>query len=115
MGDKIGAIPSAIGGRTISLSHVGKAFRIDRDNLALWRGWYRHILRDQIGIWMVCSFIGMALPCMLSLQFIRNAPVSGNRVAAMTAEGIAAHFTTYSQFWWSITLVVSFLALRQMP
>ena len=38
---------------------------------------------------MAASFIGMALPCMLSLQFIRNATVAGDRVAAMTAEGIA--------------------------
>jgi len=31
---------------------------------------------------MMASFIGMALPCMLSLQFIRNATVAGDRVAA---------------------------------
>jgi hypothetical protein len=111
MGDKTGAIPSAIGGRTISLSHVGKVFRVNEESLGRWRGWMRHIIRDQAGMWMICSFIGMALPCMLSLQFIRNAPVSGNRVAAMTAEGIAAQFPSSGQFWWSITLLVSFLAL----
>ncbi|MBI2824785.1 MAG: Nramp family divalent metal transporter [Planctomycetia bacterium] len=111
MGDKTGAIPSAIGGRTITLSHVGKTFPVTPQNLARWRAWYRYIVRDQVGMWMVCSFIGMALPCMLSLQFIRNAPVSGNRVAALTAEGIASQFPSYAQFWWSITLVVSFLAL----
>ncbi len=111
MGDKTGAIPSAIGGRTISLSHVGKVFRVTPENLVRWRGWYRYILRDQVGVWMTCSFVGLALPCMLSLQFIRNAPVSGNRVAAMTAEGIANQLPAQAQFWWSITLIVSFLAL----
>lgn len=111
MGYQTGAIPSAIGGRAISLSHVGKVFRLTPASLARWRGWMRYIIRDQVGIWMVCCFIGLALPCMLSLQFIRNAPVSGNRVAAMTAEGIANQFPAYGQFWWSITLLVSFLAL----
>lgn len=111
MGAKTGAIPSAIGGRSISLSHVGKVFPLTPVNLERWHGWYRYILRDQFCVWMVCSFVGLALPCMLSLQFIRNVPVSGNRVAALTAEGISSQFPNYAQFWWSITLVVSFLAL----
>jgi hypothetical protein len=111
MGARTGAIPSAIGGLTISLSHAGKVFRIDSESLARWRGWYRHIVRDQVCVWMVCSFVGLALPCMLSLEFIRNAPVSGNRVAAMTAEGISSHFPAAARFWWAATLVVSFLVL----
>jgi hypothetical protein len=111
MGYQTGAIPSAIGGRNISLSHVGKVFVVDRTNLDRWRGWLRHIVRDQVGVWLPCSLIGLALPCMLSLQFLRNVPVAGNRVAALTAEGIASAFPSHAQFWWSITLVVSFLAL----
>ena len=111
MGAKTGAIPSAIGGRRIALSHVGKVFRVNPVNMVRWRGWIRYILRDQFGVWMVCSFVGLALPCMLSLEFIRNVPVSGNRVAALTADGISSHFPSYAAFWWSVTLVVSFLAL----
>src|SRR6201999_615056 len=42
MGASVGAIPSAIGGRTIGLSHVGCAFVPEGDNLARWRGWMRH-------------------------------------------------------------------------
>ncbi len=115
MGAKTGAIPSAIGGRQIALSHVGKVFRVTPENMVRWRGWFRYIVRDQAGVWMTCCFVGLALPCMLSLQFIRNVPVSGNRVAALTAEGISSHFPSQAAFWWTITLFVSFLALRPTP
>lgn len=111
MGYQTGAIPSAIGGRNISLSHVGQVFTIDESNLSRWRGWFRHAVRDQVGVWLPCSLIGLALPCMLSLQFLRNVPVAGNQVAALTAEGIASAIPGYAQFWWSIALVVSFLCL----
>ena len=35
----------------------------------------RHVRRDQLAVWMLCSVIGMALPCMLSLEFIRQQDV----------------------------------------
>jgi hypothetical protein len=110
MGAKTGAIPSAIGGHRIALSHVGKVFVVDEMTRVRWRGWFRHILRDQV-IWIVCSVIGMALPCMMSLEFIRNAPVSENRVAALTADGLAARFPSYAAFWWGTTLFVGFMVL----
>jgi len=37
----------------------------------------RHIRRDQ-AIWVLASILGMALPCMMSLEFIRNATVTGD-------------------------------------
>jgi hypothetical protein len=110
MGAQTGAIPSAIGGHRIALSHVGKVFIVDETSLARWRGWFRHIIRDQ-ALWMGCSFIGMALPCMMSLEFIRNAPVSENRVAALTADGLASRFPAYATFWWASTLFIGFLVL----
>ena len=58
---------------------------------------------------MVCCFIGMALPCMMSVEFIRNAPVSGIRVAGMTAEGIDHRYPGYGL--WLMTLLVGFLVL----
>jgi hypothetical protein len=111
MGSQTGAIPSAIGGRAIALSHVGKVFRITPENLLHWKSWRRHVYKDQIGMWMTCSFVGMALPCMMSLEFLRNAPVSGHQVAAMSAEGIAGHFPEWRALWWSVSLFVSFLVL----
>jgi hypothetical protein len=111
MGAHVGAIPSAVGGRKIYLSHVGRVFRPTEATQSRWRGWFRHILRDQLAVWMFCSFIGMALPCMLSLQFIRNAPVEGTRVAAMTADGMAEQLPEYRTLLWSATLLVGFLVL----
>jgi Mn2+/Fe2+ NRAMP family transporter len=111
MGAHVGAIPSAIGGRQITLSHVGKVFKLDQQSLARWRGWFRHILRDQIVIWMAASFIGMALPCMLSLEFIRHAPVAGDRVAAMVAEGMSDRYPSHKELLWPLTLSVGFLIL----
>jgi hypothetical protein len=111
MGAKTGAIASAFGGSSIELSHVGMVFLITPSALQRWRGWFRHIARDQIAVWMVCSFVGLALPCMLSLEFLRNMPVSDHRVAAMTAEGIAGRSPEFARFLWSMTLLVGFLTL----
>jgi hypothetical protein len=111
MGARVGAIPSAIGGLPISLSHVGEVFPLDAANLSRWKAWIRHIIRDQTMIWMTASFIGMALPCMLSLQFIRNATVAGDRVAAMTAEGIALRYPQFGGLFWTLTLLCGFLVL----
>jgi len=110
MGCRVGAIPSAIGGRTIGLSHIGCAFVPKGENLSRWHGWMRHILRDQ-GIWVFASILGMALPCMMSLEFIRNATVTGDRVAAMTAEGIADRYPSFGWIFWITTLSCGFLVL----
>ena len=111
MGARTGAIPSAIGGRSIELSHNGMAFPVTPANLERWRGWFRHIVRDQVAVWMVCCFVGLALPCMLSLEFLRNTPVSDHRVAAMIAEGMSARFPDLARVVWSLTLFISFLTL----
>jgi hypothetical protein len=111
MGAHVGAIPSAIGGRTIPLSHTGKVFLVDGDSLRRWRGWLRHVFRDQFAVWMLASFVGMALPCMLSLEFIRNTTVFEHRVAAMTAEGLASRYPDHAQVLWTLTLLCGFLIL----
>ena len=111
MGRRVGAIPSAIGGRSISLSHVGKVFRINAGSLSKWRGWMRYITADQTVIWMGACILGVLLPCMISLEFIRNAPVSGERVAAITADGIASVYPAYHGLLWSSMLLCGFLVL----
>ncbi|MGE0607892.1 MAG: Nramp family divalent metal transporter [Pirellulales bacterium] len=111
MGKHVGAIPSAVGGRQIELSHNGQVFIPNQESLPRWRGWMRHVIKDQLVVWMLASFVGMALPCMMSLEFIRNAPVKGDRVAAMTAEGIADRYPEYAAIMWPLTLLVGFLIL----
>ncbi len=110
MGCHVGAIPSACGGLTVGLSHTGKVFLPDEANRAKWSGWMQHIRRDQ-AIWITASVVGMALPCMMSLEFIRNASVVGDRVSAMSAEGIAARYPSSASLFWFLTLFCGFLVL----
>jgi len=110
MGKYVGAIPSAIGGRNISLSHTGRVFPLDTENRSRWFGWMRHIRRDQY-IWTFVQFLGMALPCMLTLEFIRNATVEGHRVGAMTAEGMADRYPDHRWLFWTLTLFCGFIIL----
>ncbi|MBO51952.1 MAG: hypothetical protein CMJ69_14385 [Planctomycetaceae bacterium] len=111
MGHHVGAIPSAIGGHKVELSHVGMVFDVDDTSRQRWKGWVRYIVRDQAGVWLGCCLLGMALPCMMSLEFIRNVPVEGNRAAAMTAVGLADHLPGYRGLVWTFMLMVSFLVL----
>ena len=104
MGARTGAIPSAIGGRTIELSHVGKVFDVTEENLSRWQGWLKVIRRDQVFLWMPGCLLGMALPAIFSYEFLRGgaANIDGNAVAAMTAEAISAR---YGSIFWFLTLL----------
>ncbi|MCP5120407.1 MAG: hypothetical protein GY953_57160 [bacterium] len=109
MGPKVGAIPSAIGGRLIKLSHTGKVFDITKENVERWKGWLRHIRRDQLMLWGPGCVLGMALPAMLSYEFVRGAEgIQGHAVAAMSAEGIAV---VHGRLFWFLTLLCGFLIM----
>jgi hypothetical protein len=69
MGERVGAIPSAVGGRKITLSHIGSVFPLTPGNLDRWKLWWRYILTDQILVWGPGCFMGMALPGLLSIEF----------------------------------------------
>jgi hypothetical protein len=109
MGSRVGAIPSAIGGRTIKLSHTGKVFAINEETLPRWRGWVRVILRDQFALWAPGCVVGMALPAVFSLEFIRGAKdIDGNAAAALTAQAIAAR---HGEIFWYATLLCGFVIM----
>ncbi len=76
-----------------------------------WHGWMRHIRPRSVGSGSSASILGMALPCMMSLEFIRNVPVTGDRVAAMTAQGIADRYPSFGSIFWFTTLACGFLVL----
>ena len=91
MGHHVGAIPSLVGGLELQLSHQGAVFDPTAPNaMPRWKRWYKHIMRDQWVIWAPACFIGLALPSMLSVEFLdRGASVPDKWVAAtMTAEGV---------------------------
>ncbi len=93
MGKHVGGIPSIVGGQSIELSHVGMVFPINPESLARWKRWVRHVSREQFWIWMPACFIGLALPSMLSVQFLpKDKPLKDSEkylAAAMTANGVA--------------------------
>jgi len=118
MGANVGAIPSAVGGHSIALSHLGKVFPITAENLARWRGWWRYILTDQVFIWGPGCVMGMALPALLSLQFASHSALAGQKLdwaqALITADGVrhAPQFSGQLAAWlWVVTVLVGMLVM----
>ncbi|MGL4462447.1 MAG: Nramp family divalent metal transporter, partial [Planctomycetia bacterium] len=109
MGGIVGAIPSMIGGKGIALSHTGAVFPMTEENLRRWRRWRSITLMDQFGVWVVGCILGMGIPALVSLQFVRGQEVSQNTVAAMTAAGVADG--TGIPFLWWVTLFCGFVVL----
>jgi hypothetical protein len=120
MGSLVGAIPSAIGGHNISLSHLGTAFPIHAENLRRWRGWWKYILSDQLLVWAPGCFMGMALPSLLSIQFAQYSDLYHQTTrldwaqAIITADGIrhAPRFSPATgDLLWMICLCVGLMVL----
>jgi hypothetical protein len=113
MGRSVGAIPSMVGGRQFKLSHVGRVFELNDETIARFRRWFRFIVRDQLVVWMPACFIGVALPSMLSVQFLPRGTQASEWVAAgMTADGLrAAVGPQWGQVFWLMTLFCGFLVL----
>jgi len=117
MGHHVGAIPSAIGGQNLELSHVGCVFEVTETSLQRWRKWYRHVMRDQLVVWLPACFIGLALPAMLSVQFLEYGTQTDEWTSAvMTAGGVQDAVTEASgaglgKFCWFMTIFCGFLVL----
>ncbi|MBP88728.1 MAG: hypothetical protein CMJ64_18780 [Planctomycetaceae bacterium] len=117
MGYHVGAIPSAIGGHNLELSHVGCVFELNEESMPRWKKWYRHVMRDQLAVWLPACFIGLALPAMLSVQFLPYGTQTDNWTSAvMTAGGVQESVTAASgaglgKFCWFMTIFCGFLVL----
>jgi hypothetical protein len=111
MGSQVGAIPSALGGRNVTLSHVGKIFPITDDNMRRWRGWWKYIITDQVFIWAPGCFVGMALPALLSMQFAKHSTITTEQMsvaqAIVTADGLrnAGFAADWAQLLWIVALL----------
>ena len=87
MGSKVGAIPSAVGGHAIKLSHVGTVFPTTEANLARWREWMRYVHADQIWVWGLFCFVGMFLNVNLATAIIpHGTDLQGLAAGAYQAE-----------------------------
>lgn len=132
MGHAVGAIPSMVAGHSLELSHVGKVFEVTPDSLVYWRGWVRHVVRDQWAVWVPACFIGVALPSMLSVEFMpRGTTADKWNVAALTAVNVGKHTAapaadvlastsglaqfasgpTWGNCFWGMTLFCGFIVL----
>lgn len=120
MGAEVGAIPSAVGGRNVTLSHLGKVFPLTAENLNRWKSWWRHIFTDQVFIWAPGCVMGMALPALLSIGFAQHSELQRETVrldwaqAVITADGMRhapGLSTGLAQALWVITLLVGLMVL----
>ena len=118
MGHHVGVIPSMVGGRNLRLSHVGCVFDATDQSLPRWRRWYRHVARDQLAVWMPACFVGLALPSMLSIEFLPPGFETEDNwtMAVMTASGVGERATQTSgpavgHLCWFATVFCGFLVL----
>jgi hypothetical protein len=113
MGSKVGAIASAFGGHEISLSHIGTIARPTADAVARFQMWWRRILRDQFGLWMWGSIIGMLLPCVLGVGYLQSNYFQNKGTGDFDAAiGMARDFgAVHGPVFMSLTLLCGFVIL----
>src|SRR6187549_517740 len=106
MGSKVGAIPSAVGGVEIKLSHVGTVFPVTGANLDRWREWLRYVHADQIWVWGLFCFLGMFLNVNLATAIIpHGTDLQGLAAGAYQAEYLRKiwrgfwFLTLFNGFW----------------
>jgi hypothetical protein len=108
MGSKVGAIPSAVGGHAIQLSHVGTVFPTTPENLSRWREWLRYVHVDQIWVWGFFCFVGMFLNVNLATAIVPP----GTDLQGLAAGAYQAEYL--SRIWpgfWFLTLFNGFWIL----
>jgi len=109
MGAKVGAIPSAIGGHEIVLSHVGKVFEINSESLRRWKEWLRYVHADQIWVWGVFCFLGMYFNVNLATYIVpHGSDMQGLGAGAYQAKYLAERVWTG---FWFVTLFNGFWIL----
>lgn len=98
MGGAVGAIPAAIGGRSVTLSRVGKVFPITAENLRRWALWWKYVQLDQVWLWALGCFVGMFLNVNLATAIIpKGTDLSAVGAGAFQAQYMAEHL--WKGFW----------------
>jgi len=100
MGGKVGAIPSALGSKQITLSHVGKTFPTTAENLSRWRTWWKYVVVDQVWLWGIGCFLGMFLNVNLATALVPE----GKKLDAMEMGVFQAEHMA-EKFWWGLLIL----------
>jgi hypothetical protein len=98
MGQCVGAIESAVGGRHTRLSPTGTVFPVTPENLERWRGWWRYVAIDQVCVWALFCGIGMFLTVNLATSVVPpGSDMEGLASGAYQAQYMATHL--WRGFW----------------
>ena len=91
MGERVGYIPAAVGGKKVNLAHSGFICASTEANVRRWRGWWRIVRADQWGVFFLGGLLGMVLPALLYVTFLpRGTEIRGLGIAAALASSIGA-------------------------
>jgi uncharacterized protein YhhL (DUF1145 family) len=108
MGAMVGAIPSAVGGHAITLSHVGTVFPTTPANMARWRQWLLYVQVDQVWVWGMFCFVGMFLNVNLATAVIPH----GTDLQGLAAGAYQAEYLSHVwKGFWFLTLFNGFWVL----
>jgi hypothetical protein len=90
MGERVGYIPAAVGGKKVQLAHTGFMFAPDEPNLRRWHGWWRIVRADQWGIFFVGGLLGMLLPALIYVAALEpGTDIRGLGIAAALASAMS--------------------------
>lgn len=91
MGERAGYIPAAVGGERVDLASTGFTFAGDADAMRRWRGWWRVVTVDQLGVFGLGALLGMLLPALLYATFLPvGTDIQGLGISAALASGMVA-------------------------
>jgi hypothetical protein len=89
MGQRAGYIPSAVGGEKVTLAHTGFIFKPNAESMERWRGWWRIVRADQVGVFFCGAVLGMVLPALIYVTFLPSGTdLSGLGIAAALANSV---------------------------
>lgn len=89
MGQKIGYVPAAIGGKVVHISPVGKVPLPTPTNLNNWKGWWRLVDIGQFAVFWFGAMAGMFLPGILYVGVLpRGMTLPSWGIAASSAGGL---------------------------
>jgi Mn2+/Fe2+ NRAMP family transporter len=109
MGGVVGAIPSAVGSKSVSLSKLGITFDPDKEaNMRNWKAWWKYLQVDQAVVWGGGCMLGMYLCVLIAVGIIP----AGKSITGLAAGAYQAEYM--AKLWnplWFLSLFTGFWIL----